>query len=270
MIERTPRNKKQTPKETKETSWQGVSQWYQKSVGRDGHYYHQTVVLPNVLRLLEEKGLLPKRLLDVGCGQGVLARKLPAAVDYVGIDISEQLLKEAKRQDLSRKHRYCSHDMTLELPSAITQDKPFDMAVWILSLQNVEGQEQSIQAVAPHIAKDGRLLIVLNHPCFRIPRQSSWQIDEQKQCRFRRLERYLSPLSVPIHMQPSLGEASPVTWSFHYPLSSYIKWLSENGFALISMEEWCSDKKSTGKHAKMENRSRGEFPLFLSLMARKI
>lgn len=257
-----------TPK--KETSWQGVSKWYNKSVGREGHYYHQTVILPSLLRLLEEKGKWPERLLDVGCGQGVFARKLPSTIDYLGIDISEQLLQDAKRQDANRRHRYLYHDMTEPLTEACTRGKQFDAAALILSLQNVELQAQVIKNLAPHIAPNGRLLIVLNHPCFRIPRQSSWQIDEQKQCRFRRLERYLSPLSVPIHMQPSLGENSPVTWSFHHPLSAYMQWLQENGFVLTHMEEWCSDKKSTGKYAKMENRSRQEFPLFLALVARKI
>lgn len=210
------------------------------------------------------------RLLDVGCGQGVLARRLPPAMEYLGIDLSEQLLKEAKRQDANRRHRYALHDMTTPLTESLTQGKRFDAAALVLALQNVEAQEQVIAHLAPHITTNGRLLIVLNHPCFRIPRQSCWQIDEQKQCRFRRLERYLSPLSVPIHMQPSLGEQSPITWSFHYPLSAYMRWLQKNGFALIAIEEWCSDKKSTGKYAKMENRSREEFPLFLTLVARKI
>lgn len=254
----------------KETSWQGVSQWYNKSVGREGHYYHQAVVLPSLLRLLEENGQFPTRLLDVGCGQGVLARRLPPAMDYLGIDLSSQLLQEAKKQDSNRRHRFMLHDMTEPLTTALTQDKLFDAAAMVLSLQNVEQQQQVIGHLAPHIAMDGRLIIVLNHPCFRVPRQSSWQIDEQKQCRFRRLERYLSPLSVPISMQPSLGEESPVTWSFHYPISSYMQWLQENGFVLVAMEEWCSDKKSTGKFAKMENRSREEFPLFLTLVARKV
>lgn len=264
MAHHTPR--KETSK--KETSWQGVSRWYNKSVGREGNYYHQTIILPGVMRLLEENGQMPGRLLDVGCGQGVLARRLPQSVDYLGLDLSEQLLQEAKRQDVSRRHRYMLHDMTT--PLTLTREKPFDVATLVLALQNVEAQGQVIAHLTPHLAKGGRFIIVLNHPCFRIPRQSSWQIDEQKQCRFRRLERYLSPLSVPINMQPSLGEEAPVTWSFHYPISAYMQWLQENGCVLVAMEEWCSDKKSSGKYAKMENRSRQEFPLFLTLVARKL
>lgn len=260
--------KENAPK--KETSWQGVSSWYHKSVGREGHYYHQTVILPGVLRLLEEQGKMPGRLLDAGCGQGVLARRLPPAMEYLGFDLSSQLLQEAKRQDKNPRHRYMLHDMTKPLTEAMTRGKPFDVATLVLALQNVGPQQQVIAHLASQLAAGGRLIIVLNHPCFRIPRQSCWQIDEQKQCRFRRLERYLSPLSVPIQMQPSLGEESPVTWSFHYPLSAYMQWLQESGCVLVGMEEWCSDKKSSGKYAKMENRSRQEFPLFVALVARKV
>jgi hypothetical protein len=40
-------------------------------------------------------------------------------------------------------------------------------------------------------------------------------------------------------------------------------------FSLIDLEEWCSNKKSTGPKAKMEDRARQEIPLFLALLAKK-
>jgi hypothetical protein len=36
------------------------------------------------------------------------------------------------------------------------------------------------------------------------------------------------------------------------------------------MEEWCSDKKSEGAAARMEDRARKEFPLFLTILASKV
>src|SRR5579872_4859138 len=53
-------------------SWDSSENWYSSCVGEKGHYYHQTVVLPNVLRMLGKF----HSLLDLGCGQGVLARHL--------------------------------------------------------------------------------------------------------------------------------------------------------------------------------------------------
>ncbi|MGE5196684.1 MAG: SAM-dependent methyltransferase, partial [Anaerolineae bacterium] len=126
-----------------------------------------------------------------------------------------------------------------------------------------------IQNAHQHLQSQGQLIIVLNHPCFRIPRQSSWGVDPEKHLQFRRVDRYFSALEIPILTHPSQKELSSKTFSYHYPLSSYSKWLQEAGFVMESIEEWCSDKKSVGKTARMENRSRQEFPLFLAFSARK-
>lgn len=252
-------------KPKRETSWEGVGRWYNKSVGREGHYYHQNIVLPGVIRLLDIKSI--RSLVDLGCGQGVLARQLPSSIEYLGVDLSKQLIAEARKLDPNQRHKYIEHDITEPLPNV---EKPlFDAAALVLSLQNVEKPDEAIRNLKLLVRPGGRVVIVLNHPCFRIPRQSFWQIDDKKQCRYRRLERYLSPLQIPIQMSPSKGEESPVTWSFHHPLSSYSRWLGEAGFCITALEEWCSDKVSTGAAARMENLSRKEFPLFLAICARR-
>lgn len=254
-----------TRQKPKTTSWQQVGDWYDKSVGREGHYYHQSIVLPGVLRLLQMSENPPARLIDLGCGQGVLARQLPPSIDYLGLDIAPNLIKEAQRYDKNRRHHYRVHDITQPLQNS----ELFDAAALILSLQNIEKPDAVLHHLGHYLAPEGRVVLVLNHPCFRIPRQSFWQIDEAKRCRYRRIERYLSPMQIPIQMNPSLGEESAVTWSFHHPLSSYCQWLQKSGFSIETMEEWCSNKQSSGKNAKMENLSRKEFPLFLAILAKK-
>jgi hypothetical protein len=76
-------------------------------------------------------------------------------------------------------------------------------------------------------------------------------------------------MTIPIQAHPSQGTSSESTPSFHFPLSSLTKWLYEAGFLIEQMDEWCSDKKSTGKYAKREDRSRKEIPLFLMVKAVK-
>jgi len=46
--------------------------------------------------------------------------------------------------------------------------------------------------------------------------------------------------------------------------------LKEAGFVIEMLDEWCSDKQSTGSKAKMENRSRDEIPMFLAIVAKKL
>lgn len=246
------------------TSWEGVEKWYSGIVGEEGHYYHKHLIVPNLLRLMKLKKT--DSVLDLACGQGVLARVLPETVKYMGVDISPSLIKEAKKLDTNPLHDYMVSDATkpLDLTS-----KEFTHSSIILALQNIEAPNLVFKNLNKHLQPGGKLFIVLNHPCFRIPRQSSWQVDEAQKIQFRRINRYKSAMKIPIQAHPSKGEQSTETWSFHYPLESYVNWLFQEGFVVEQLEEWCSNKMSTGGAAKMENRSREEIPMFLTIVAKK-
>jgi SAM-dependent methyltransferase len=227
-----------------DTSWRKVGTW-------NNRYFEDHVIAPGVLRLLS---LHPNdSLLDLACGTGWLAKKIPKGVRYLGFDL-------VKGQDVTK-------------PLPITDR--FSHAAIILALQNIEQPSLVIQNAAEYLKEKGKLIIVLNHPAFRIPRQSSWGIDENSKIQYRRENIYMSPLKIPISMHPGLerGSVVPVrlqlTWSFHEPISAYTKMLADNHFVIETLEEWTSDKESVGKAGRMENRSRAEFPLFLTLLCRR-
>lgn len=243
------------------TSWQKVASWYHKSVKDEGSY-HQSLVTPKALQLLklDQKS----SLLDLGCGQGILAKSLPNNY-YQGADLSVKLIEIAKREDRNPLHHFIVVDVTKPLS---LDKKDFTHAAIILALQNIERGDLAIENAGKYLTRGGKLVIVLNHPCFRIPRQSFWEIDEQNKIEYRRINRYLSPLKIPIKMHPGMKN-SPLTWSFHYAISDYSKFLHKAGFCIEEIEEWTSAKTSLGKVAKMENRARDEFPLFLTFVCRK-
>ena len=243
------------------TSWESSHKWYDSIVGEKGHYYHEQIVLPNTLRLLNlKKG---DALLDLGCGQGVLARSIPQGVRYVGVDAAPSLIHSAKAKS---KHPFYVSDITK--PLSFKED-PFSHAAMILVTQNLEHVDGAFKNASDHLKPHGKLVIVMNHPCFRIPRQSSWGVDEPKKLQYRRIDLYMSSLKIPIQTNPGQQDKSATTWSFHHPLSYYFQKLSEAGFVIEAVEEWISDKKSTGGKAAMENRSRKEFPLFMSFLCKK-
>jgi SAM-dependent methyltransferase len=242
------------------TSWHKVGRWYNEKVGDRGSYYHEHVVLPGVIRLLQLNQ--NSSLLDLGCGQGVLARQIPKNVKYIGIDAAASLISFAKKLDHNPNHEFIIGDVTQPLPGT----EKFTHAAIILALQNIESPELAIQNAAKHLVPAGTLVIALNHPSFRIPRQSSWGIDEQSKLQYRRENIYMSPLKIPITMHP--GSGSGLTWSYHEPISAYTKMLAENHFIIENFEEWTSDRESVGTAGRMENRSRAEFPLFLAILAR--
>jgi ubiquinone/menaquinone biosynthesis C-methylase UbiE len=205
-------------------------------------------------------------LLDAACGQGILARQLPKHVHYAGVDIAEQLIQSAKQRTKRAQTQFKVGDITQALPFP---PGTFSHASCILALQNIQHGDQAVRQIAQALKPGGRCVFVLNHPCFRIPRQSHWAVDEGQSLQYRRVDRYMSALDIPIQTNPSQGKKSQETWSFHHPLSSYIQWLSQAGLSLTAMEEWCSDKQSSGASAKRENRARQEIPLFLALAATK-
>ena len=245
------------------TSWHKVGKWYNKLTTGSGHYYHSHVVIPGVLRLLDLKD--DSNLLDLACGNGVLARNIPEKINYLGIDIAKSLIEEAKKSDKNPTHGYEVFDVTKE----IQRERKFTHLAIILALQNMENPEGAIINAKNLLVQNGRLVMVLNHPCFRIPRQSSWGVDENSKLQYRRIDRYMSRMEIPIKAHPG-QKHSAITWSYHSPLSFFFKLLNENGFVIEKIEEWTSDKQSEGKSAKMENRAREEIPMFLTIVAKNM
>ena len=249
------------PPSPPESSWDSSDRWYGGIVGEKGHYYHQAVILPNLIKLLDLKPGLS--LLDMGCGNGVLARSLPKGIDYTGIDSAKGLVDQAKK--LTGGGKFFVGDATRELP---IEKKDFDRVSFVLSFQNMEDGKGALAQAKRHLKKGGLLTLVLNHPSFRIPRQSGWGEDEAAKLMYRRVNLYMSGLKIPIQTHPGLKEKSQTTYSFHHPLSTYSAWLHELRFSIEQIQEWCSDKKSEGSRAKMEDRARKEIPLFMAIAAR--
>jgi len=249
-------------------SWQKVAPWYNKITREgQGHYYHEHVILPGVIRLLglnDKLQMTNTKLLDLACGNGVLAKSLPKDVEYTGVDIAPALIKEAQRTDRNPNHKYLISDVI----KPINLDEKFTHATIILALQNIADPAAVLKNAAKLLTDNCELVIVLNHPAFRIPRQSSWGIDEARKIQYRRIDKYMSPMEIPINMNPS-DRNSPITMSYHYPITDYSKMLKEAGFVIEEIEEWTSDKESEGRAGRMENRSRAEIPLFMAIVAKK-
>ena len=245
-----------------DTSWEKSSNWYKKIVGDDGHYFHQTIIFPKIKQLIDFSKI--NSVLDLACGQGIFERQLDQNKEYVGIDISRSLINEASNKSINKRHQFLVSDVSKDLP---LKKDDFDLVTIILALQNIKNINGVIKNASKHLKKGGKFLIILNHPIFRIPRQSAWGVDSQNKIQYRRIERDMSNLEIPISTNPGKFQKSEITWSFHNPLSKYSQLLFENGFLIEKIEEWVSEKKSTGPMAKMEDRARNEIPMFMAIVA---
>lgn len=239
------------------SGWNDVAHWYDGWVGKDGSHFHQKVAIPTLLQSLELNHTT--HVLDVGCGSGVLAPYIAKlSAHYTGIDISRQLIQKAKKyhHDKGQFRVLDARKMSKSLSHSI-----YDIAVFLLSIQDMNPLDNVMRNTARVLKSDGTLAILMTHPCFRIPRQSGWGYAKSKKLQYRRIDRYLTPLKIPMK-QHKQG----VTISFHRPLSAYINTLAAHGFMIDQLDEITTYQHGSNK---AEQRANDEFPLFMLIRAVK-
>ena len=205
--------------------WEQQAGWWQEGFteGADPEYEEQ------ILPLIREHLAGAERVLDVGCGEGQVARMALAggAASAVGIDPTwSQLVVAAERAGGPAYAR----SSAAALPFA---DASFDAAVACLVFEHIHEVDAAIAEVARVLEPGGRFLFLLNHPLLQTP-NSGW-IDDQ----------ILDPPEQYWRIGPYLVEdetieevAKGVFIPFiHRPLSRYLNALADAGLLLRRMEE---------------------------------
>ncbi len=143
----------------------------------------------------------------------------------------------------------------------------FDAAVFLLSLQDMDPLEPIVGSVGRLLKPRARVVLVLTHPAFRVPRHSGWVADASRGIVSRRVDAYLRSMAVPLAGRPGAGP----TTTFHRPLSAYVAALARRGFAIDALEELPDEPNvrarggaGRGSPARQTNE---DIPLFLALRA---
>jgi ubiquinone/menaquinone biosynthesis C-methylase UbiE len=254
-----------------QTHWGEVADWYDRLVGDEGSEYQQKIVHPGVVRLLGLAAGDP--VIDVACGQGVLCRVLAErGADVTGVDAAEPLIRAARERGPSGSNslRYHVADARELATAPFLPPDHFAAAACVLAIQNIQPIGPVFQGVHRLLWPGGRFVLVMMHPAFRGPKETSWGWDPQKQVQYRRVDRYLLPRKTPIVTHP--GSAPDVyTWTFHRPIEAYAKALRNAGLLIDAIEEWPSHKSSEpGPRAAAENAARKEIPMFMAIRALKV
>lgn len=248
------------------TSWERVSPWYKRHLSQ-GDTLQRSVVIPGVLDLLAE--VSHGEHLDIACGEGTFAQAFTEAFPhraFVGIDAAPTLISYAKRKHLPKTTFFI--DDARELRSIAS--RLFTSASCILALQNIDTPHKVFARASRLLEPNALFVLVLNHPHYRQPKQSSWGWDEDHRVQYRRIDRYLTPYVAPIVAHPG-KDAAVATPSFHWPLADLVRMASSAGLLVEALDEWVSPAVSdSGPRAKAENIARQEIPLFLAMVVRKI
>lgn len=248
----------------KDTSWGKVAGWYDKHLEND-NTYHAQVVAPNLLRVVDLKP--EESLVELGCGQGYFIEKFAEVSSHVvGIDLGKELIDIAKKNIPNAKFFVGNAE-----DPKLLEGETFDVAVIVLAIQNMKDLGAVVKNLNRLTKDSGRVVLVLNHPAFRIPQKSAWGTDNGAKTQYRRIDAYLSELEAKIDMTPGSTQKKITTLSYHRPLQVYSKAFTKEGFAITKIEEWISHRKSeAGPMAKAEDKARKEIPLFMCLVLKKV
>lgn len=245
------------------TSWDPVATWYDGWVGDRGSRYHRELALPAALRLLEPAP--DEEILDVGCGQGVLAPYIAAnGAHYTGIDASPRLVGIARVRHGAHGLFFVGDARSLGATRGL-RGGAFDAAAFVLSIQDMDPLRPIIASLDRVLKSTSRIVMLMTHPAFRQPRHSGWGEDASRGLRFRRIDSYLTPMAVPMKTLPGRHP----TRSFHRPISAYVNHLAEFGFTLDAMDEVPENAHARRRGRQLTDRAEREIPLFLGLRARR-
>lgn len=217
--------------------WELMAAWYDAKQGDDGDLWHRTLIDPSLLEVLGDvRGL---RVLDVGCGNGYLARRAAraGAAAVTGIDQTSAIIERARGHEAQAPLgvRYLVTDAAFmsELEAG-----SFDVAFSNMALMDMPRADAAMAEVARVLVPGGRFVFSISHPCFDIGSRSSWVTEHRGRDRAisRRVEKYREPTSESFPWYGPNGEVWHTT-GYHRPLSWYFRELARLGFRVERFEE---------------------------------
>ena len=202
--------------------WEANAAWWQReyTAGADVEYEEQ--ILPLVAEQLAGCG----RVLDVGCGEGQIARRLAASgAQVVGLDPTMAQVTEARTRGGGPVYVRAGAEA---LP---WRDGSFDGVVVCLALEHVHEFECAIADAARVLVPGGTFLLVVGHPLLQAP-GSGWIDDREYDERYWRIGTYLREGAVVDEVAPG------VAFEFiHRPVHRYVNAMAAAGLLVEWMAE---------------------------------
>lgn len=205
-----------------------------------------------------------KKILDAGCGDGYLCRKLARrGASLTGVEISGKMLDfavdEQKKAPLaiSYHHASCS-----SLPFLMASS--FDVVVTNNVNQDLEDYRGAFSEFSRLLKPGGTYLHIENHPCFATP-VGGWVRDENGEKLYRKVDDYFNRGPFLCPWGPGSSMQSTVYW--HRTLGDIVNELIFCEFSIKRLIE--PEPPESWKSAHIERMDAARIPDFLVLVCKK-
>ena len=220
--------------------WNRKARFWDELHGDAGNLFHRRLVEPSILQLLALRN--GDRVLDLGCGNGALARRLTReGARVTAVDFSEEMIRLAKGRSrgLASDIDYRTVDATdrdalLSLGAAC-----FDAIVCSMTLMDIPVVAPLFEAASELLRAEGRFVFATMHPAFNSNNPVFFQEKEDRDGGVTtvtgvKIHAYLD--LPPVKGSGAPGEPTP-HYYYHRPLAALLQEAFEAGFVLDGMLE---------------------------------
>lgn len=214
-------------------SWDQAADEFATFFSAGGEFYHTHIISPCLMDLLGD--LEGKTILDLGCGEGHLARQLAdrtASIRVIGVDASENMIRIAREKSRHYEDRFefqqADAGDLAGIPPAL-----FDVAVCHMALMDIKDYAQAIKEVARTLKHQGIFVFSILHPCFHTP-GSDWLNDQDGNPVGWRVGSYYANLAWKWTVKSRMSKE---TYCFHRTLENYFRALRDAGFVVADLRE---------------------------------
>jgi 2-polyprenyl-3-methyl-5-hydroxy-6-metoxy-1,4-benzoquinol methylase len=234
---------------TRETQeiWDQKAEYWDERMG-EGNAFQLRLVGPAAERLL---AIQPgETVADIGCGNGVFARRLAALGAFVvASDFSPHFIERARARITEHAARIEYHvvDATDETQLLALGEGRFDAAVCNMVLMDMTTIDPLLRTLPRLLKPGGRFVFAVPHPCFN--NNDMRMVLETEDRAGTIVERYGINIANYLHLPPGkamgmLGEPVP-HYYFHRPLHELFGACFAAGFVMDGLEEPSFDQGPT-------------------------
>ena len=242
-------------------AWDANAAAWDARMGDAGNDFHRLLTWPAVLRLLDPRP--GQRILDVACGNGLIARLLAdLGAQVTAVDFSANLIALAeKRTPAEPGVSYRVADATDQAALLALGTAAFDAVLCNMALFDMAEIAPLFRALPRLLQPGGAFVFSIIHPAFNNPscvKQAEEWDEAGIQIRYGlKLTRYMTAFSA---QGVALRDQPEPQWYFHRPLQDYLRLGFENGFVLDGFEERAFPPDHAGNHPFSWSGQFSEFP----------